>query len=60
MASGCGQYVGPVVVVTGSSECDQWVWSVGVVSGWCIYCLSHNEISILLLCLCFLAYKCQI
>ena len=28
-ASGCNQCVGPVGVVTGSSECDQWVWSVG-------------------------------
>ena len=40
-ASGCDQWVGPVDAATG---CDQWVW---------IYCLSQNEVSLLLLCLCF-------
>ena len=45
--SGCGQWMGPVDVVTWSGH---WVWSVGD-----IHCLSRNEVSLLLLCLCFLA-----
>ena len=32
-ASGCGQCVGPVGVVTGSSGCDQWVGPSDVVTG---------------------------
>ena len=31
------------------------MWSLNVVSGWWIYCLPHNEVSLLLLLLCFLA-----
>ena len=36
---------GLVGVVTGSSGCGQWVWSLGVVSGGLIYCLPHNEVT---------------
>ena len=48
-ASGCGQRVWSLGVVTG---CGHWVWSVG--DGY-MYYLPHNEVSLLLLCLCFLA-----
>ena len=27
------------------------MWSLGVVSGWWIYCLPHNKVFLLLLCL---------
>ena len=42
----------PVSVVTGSSECDQWVGPVDVVTGACgqwswIYCLPNNKVYIL-------------
>ena len=29
------------------------MWSLGVVSGWWIYCLPHNEVSLLHVCLWF-------
>ena len=37
----------------GASGCDQCVGPVDVVTGWWIYSLPHNEVSILLLRLCF-------
>ena len=44
--------LGLVSVISGWG---QWVGSLDVVSGWWLYCLPHNEGSLLLLCLCFLA-----
>ena len=34
--------------------------SLGVVTGWWIYCLPHNEVSLLLLYLCVLAISSQL
>ena len=45
-ASEYDQFVGPVGVVSASNGWGQWVWTLGVVSGWWIF-LPHNEVSLL-------------
>ena len=44
-----------VEVTLEAGGCDQYVGPVGVVSVWWIHFLPHDEVLLLLLCLCILA-----